>query len=41
MGVKRGCLMILIREHEDYKDLYTELEQEIRSLPPAVGVAPA
>merc|ERR1711902_113812 len=25
MGVKRGCLMVMIREHEDYKDLYQEM----------------
>ena len=25
MGVKRGCLMVMVREHEDYKDLYDEV----------------
>merc|ERR1740123_732247 len=34
MGVKRGSLMVMIREHEDYKDLYDELETEIKGLPP-------
>lgn len=38
MGVKRGSLMVLIREHEDYKDLYEEVATEIKSLPPPVGV---
>jgi H/ACA ribonucleoprotein complex subunit 2 len=38
MGVKRGSLMVLIREHEDYKELYDEVEQEMKSLPPPVGV---
>jgi len=38
MGVKRGCLMVMIREHEDYKELYDELTQEIASLPPPVGM---
>ena len=38
MGVKRGCLMMMVREHEDYKDLYDELTQEISSLPPPVGL---
>ena len=38
MGVKRGCLMVMVREHEDYKDLYDELTQEIADLPPAVGI---
>ena len=37
MGVKRGCLMVMVREHEDYKELYDELTQEIAGLPPPVG----
>jgi len=37
MGVKRGCLMVMVREHEDYKELYDELAQEISALPPPVG----
>jgi len=39
MGVKRGCLMVMVREHEDYKELFEELTEEITNLPPAVGVA--
>ena len=39
MGVKRGCLMVMVREHEDYKELYDELTQEITGLPPPVGVS--
>jgi len=39
MGVKRGCLMVMVREHEDYKELYDELKAEIDALPPAVGAA--
>lgn len=32
LGVKRGTLMVLIREHEDYKDLYDECKQEMTNL---------
>ncbi|XP_023330004.1 H/ACA ribonucleoprotein complex subunit 2-like protein [Eurytemora carolleeae] len=32
MGVKRGCLMMLVREHADYKDLYDEVNKEIKGL---------
>merc|ERR1712133_32574 len=38
MGVKRGCLMVMVREHEDYKDLYQEMMSEVNTLPPPVGV---
>merc|ERR1711915_320304 len=38
MGVKRGCLMVMIREHEDYKDLYQEMLSEVNTLPPPVGI---
>ena len=41
MGVKRGCLMVMVREHEDYKELYDELTEEITNLPPPVGIADA
>merc|ERR1712113_1056654 len=33
MGVKRGS-MVMIREHEDYKDLFDECKTEIEALPP-------
>lgn len=33
MGVKRGSLMVLVREHDDYKDLYEECKGEIKNLP--------
>ncbi|XP_067013058.2 H/ACA ribonucleoprotein complex subunit 2-like protein [Anabrus simplex] len=33
MGVKRGSLMVLIREHEEYKDLYDKLHEELKLLP--------
>ncbi|RWS24657.1 H/ACA ribonucleoprotein complex subunit 2-like protein [Leptotrombidium deliense] len=33
MGVKRPCLMVLIRDHEDYTELYKECENEMKSLP--------
>merc|ERR1712062_192123 len=36
MGVKRGSLMVLIREHEDYKDLFDECKTEIEKLPPVI-----
>ncbi|KAK0183400.1 hypothetical protein PV327_001446 [Microctonus hyperodae] len=32
MGVKRGSLMVLIKEHADYKELYDELKEAIRHL---------
>lgn len=32
MGVKRGCLTVLIREHAEYKDVYDELKAEIKTL---------
>jgi len=32
MGVKRGCLMILVRKHDDYGDLYDEVTGEIDKL---------
>jgi len=34
MGVKRCCLVVLIRPHDDYKELYDELAAEIKILPP-------
>lgn len=33
MGVKRGSLMVLIREHGDYADLYGECKDEIEKQP--------
>ena len=35
MGVKRGSLMVMIREHEEYKDLFDECKAEIEALPPS------
>ncbi|GJQ75996.1 NHP2 [Trypoxylus dichotomus] len=32
LGVKRGSLMVLIREHEDYKDAFDECKEEINLL---------
>ncbi|XP_054707380.1 H/ACA ribonucleoprotein complex subunit 2-like protein [Uloborus diversus] len=32
MGVKRSCLMVLIREHPDFKDLYDECISRIQPL---------
>ncbi|XP_034949953.1 H/ACA ribonucleoprotein complex subunit 2-like protein [Chelonus insularis] len=32
MGVKRGSLMVLIKEHPDYKDLYDEIKEAVRFL---------
>lgn len=32
MGTMRGCIMVLIKEHEDYKDLYDEVKSEIKLL---------
>lgn len=33
MGVKRGSLMVLLKEHEDYKELFGECSAEIEKLP--------
>lgn len=33
MGVKRGSVTMLIREHAEYKDTYDELMSEIQTLP--------
>ncbi|XP_050441097.1 H/ACA ribonucleoprotein complex subunit 2-like protein [Adelges cooleyi] len=33
MGVKRSAVMVLIRKHEDYADLYDECSSEIKGLP--------
>lgn len=33
MGVKRGTVTVLVREHAEYKDLYDELKKEITLLP--------
>ncbi|XP_046822151.1 H/ACA ribonucleoprotein complex subunit 2-like protein [Vespa crabro] len=32
MGVKRGSLMVLIKEHPEYKDLYDELVSTMKTL---------
>merc|ERR1712010_309632 len=31
MGVKRGSLMVLIKEHEDYKDVFEECKEEMET----------
>ena len=33
MGVKRGTVSVLIREHPDYQDLFDELKADIKLLP--------
>jgi H/ACA ribonucleoprotein complex subunit 2 len=33
MGVKRGSLMVLIREHEDYQKLFNKCKEEMEALP--------
>lgn len=33
MGVKRGTVTVLVREHAEYKDLFDELKKEISLLP--------
>jgi len=38
MGVKRCCLVVLIKRHEDYQDLYDEMAEEVKLLPPPVAV---
>lgn len=32
LGVKRGTLMVLIREHADYKELFDEVKEEVKHL---------
>ncbi|XP_013185029.1 H/ACA ribonucleoprotein complex subunit 2-like protein [Amyelois transitella] len=32
MGTMRGCIMVLVKEHDDYKDLYDEVRSEIKLL---------
>ena len=32
MGVKRGTVALLVRENNDYQDLYDEIKQEISTL---------
>lgn len=32
MGMKRGSLMVLIKEHADYKDLYDEIKAAMKTL---------
>lgn len=32
MGVRRGTVALLVRENDDYKDLYDELKQDISTL---------
>ncbi|XP_045780349.1 H/ACA ribonucleoprotein complex subunit 2-like protein [Maniola jurtina] len=32
MGTMRGCIMVLVKEHDDYKDLYQEVRDEIKHL---------
>lgn len=35
MGVKRGTVSVLVREHPDYQELFEELKKEISVLPTA------
>ena len=37
MGVKRGSLMVLIKEHEDYKELFDECKAEMDAMPVPSG----
>lgn len=34
LGMKRGSLMVLLRRHDSYGDLYDQVVQTIDSLPP-------
>ncbi|XP_022918319.1 H/ACA ribonucleoprotein complex subunit 2-like protein [Onthophagus taurus] len=36
LGVKRGSLMVLIKEHADYLDSYNEVKEEVSTLPIAL-----
>nr|CAG4641371.1 EOG090X0JRW [Eulimnadia texana] len=33
LGLKRTSLMVLVRQHDDYKDLYDEVAEEIKATP--------
>ncbi|CAG0881579.1 unnamed protein product [Darwinula stevensoni] len=33
MGVKRGSLMVLVKQHSDYEDLFNECSASVRALP--------
>ena len=33
MGVKRGSLMVMIREHDDFAELFQECKGEVEQLP--------
>merc|ERR1712223_897594 len=35
MGVKRGSLMVMIRKHEEFEELYQECKTEVEQLPTA------
>merc|ERR1711874_264980 len=39
MGVKRGSLMVLIKKHDDYEDLYNECKEEVEKLPTVTTTA--
>merc|ERR1712113_568492 len=39
MGVKRGSLMVLIKKHEDYEELYNECKEEVEKLPTVTTTA--
>ncbi|EFA09871.1 H/ACA ribonucleoprotein complex subunit 2-like protein [Tribolium castaneum] len=32
MGIMRGCMLALVRPHDDYKDMFNELKDEIKTL---------
>ncbi|KAG5864597.1 hypothetical protein JTB14_013951 [Gonioctena quinquepunctata] len=32
LGVKRGCIMVLIKPHDEYKDSFDELKEEVNTL---------
>merc|ERR1711935_10438 len=37
MGVKRGSLMVMIREHDDFAELFQECKGEVEQLPTVVN----
>merc|ERR1712098_968744 len=37
MGVKRGSLMVMIKEHEDYEELFKECKGEVEKMPGTVA----
>lgn len=38
MGIKSGAIVLLVKPHDSYKELYDEMFEELQSLPIPVDV---